>query len=1147
MPRTLIALLLAGTALLPGQDPTAIPLGFILVDDMWLPEEVVLGESSFTATSWPYGVVAYEFNANVGSVNQVLAQQAMAEISAVCGVIFVPRTTHQNWIHINASTVNNSFVGMQGGGQVINITSWGTKFTIVHELMHALGYIHEHCRPDRDNFVSVNWNNIQAGQSNNFVHSWGSAMPTGYDFLSIMHYSRAAFSSNGQDTITCLPAYSTFQTQIGNRSFMSLTDAQGLQARYGSPLTSPSLASISPTQVTTSSGSFTLNVYGSNFHEGTLTGAGVSGTKIRWNGAVIPTTFVNSGHIRATVTPSMISQPQNVTISVVNPSPGTNIPNGNAALNVVCQSGTLGLANGTPTTTTNGCQQFSVSPSYGVFNVVAVSSPSDWDIQMGSASALAGGNTCDFLAGSGYFGAGTISPVTGNVTLYSGSSPGTLQHVTSTQVLNGQPTIASMSAGSIVRAFHFYSGAVSTRMIQVAGPTNLRWKLLWEGNSFSWRSSTTNVVAQGTVGTGPVTGIGVVSGNYCLVIYNNGGPIATSAPLTITMCFDFTPASLVSSNFITTTVQGPYSCVPFSITPLSNQWNVVGVSAPSDWDIQMGGAVSQNGGSNCDYVLANGRLGAVSPVTGVTSPYSIPGSNGSLQFAPTATMPTAPSNWYSYTYMLLAFEVYIPTAGNYDFSVSSTGYNWDLHAPGTSSAWRSASQRMAGSYAANGQAVTITNLQVGWHCVVVYRNGGASGTLASPGISVVQSVVGPPPTLSLISPDTLPSGSGPTQLVATGGNFASSSTVRLNGSSIPTQFQGSTSLVATIPAPLLASPTTYSVDVLTPGQGTSPSLVLTVGNPVPVLAGISPASHLAGSPSFALSLTGSSFVPGAEVRWNGIPIGASFVSSTQLQAYVDASLLLVAGPAAIQVENPRPAGGLSGIAYFAVIGPTISSLTPPGSPILAPGAPPIPVTVQGVNFAPWTVVHANGVLLPTTYVNASTLQISLDPTLFVQSTRPGALGLTASSSAEAVSNLVPFRFGTGSNQGLIRSHPLGPLASTPFALWVEGSQPGAPLTVVADAGGPVPIAGWPNAAVGLVLGVTPIAGSPGPYAALLDGMGIFGPADGTALGPTARFSLPGLVMPSPPLGVAITLQAAHADPAAALGFHLTWALHTFDL
>ena len=36
---------------------------------------------------------------------------------------------------------------------------------MTHELMHALGFFHEHTRPDRDKFVKILWDSILPGNS----------------------------------------------------------------------------------------------------------------------------------------------------------------------------------------------------------------------------------------------------------------------------------------------------------------------------------------------------------------------------------------------------------------------------------------------------------------------------------------------------------------------------------------------------------------------------------------------------------------------------------------------------------------------------------------------------------------------------------------------------------------------------------------------------------------------------------------------------------------------------------------------------------------------------------------------------------------------------------------------------------------------
>ena len=60
------------------------------------------------------------------------------------------------------------------------------------------GFWHEQARPDRDEYISIDWNNIRDGKESNFSKQSSKIDSLGapYDYKSVMHYNAKALTSN---------------------------------------------------------------------------------------------------------------------------------------------------------------------------------------------------------------------------------------------------------------------------------------------------------------------------------------------------------------------------------------------------------------------------------------------------------------------------------------------------------------------------------------------------------------------------------------------------------------------------------------------------------------------------------------------------------------------------------------------------------------------------------------------------------------------------------------------------------------------------------------------------------------------------------------------------------------------------------------
>ncbi|KAM7352145.1 seminal metalloprotease 1-like [Cochliomyia hominivorax] len=166
-------------------------------------------------------------------------EQAMQAIESASCIRFyqAPNDTF-DYIKITGNSSGCfSNVGYLGREQVLNLQvnkvdqGCFLKGKIVHELLHSLGFYHQQSATNRDDYITVMYENIDEHHwrffrkiDEKFITDYG----LGYDYDSVMHYSAKAFTKNGKDTIVPLDP----DAKIGQRIGLSLKDILKINLMY---------------------------------------------------------------------------------------------------------------------------------------------------------------------------------------------------------------------------------------------------------------------------------------------------------------------------------------------------------------------------------------------------------------------------------------------------------------------------------------------------------------------------------------------------------------------------------------------------------------------------------------------------------------------------------------------------------------------------------------------------------------------------------------------------------------------------------------------------------------------------------------------------------------------------------------------------
>jgi uncharacterized repeat protein (TIGR03803 family) len=148
----------------------------------------------------------------------------------------------------------------------------------------------------------------------------------------------------------------------------------------------------------------------------------------------------------------------------------------------------------------------------------------------------------------------------------------------------------------------------------------------------------------------------------------------------------------------------------------------------------------------------------------------------------------------------------------------------------------------------------------------------------------------------------------------------------------------------------------------------------------PTLSAVQPNGAPVGSPDLTLALTGTNFVPGARVSFNGLALPTTFTDPEDLTATLGSGQLATAGTSPVTVTNPDTPGATSNSLNFTVsasVGnpaPSITSLSPDSAAV---GTSSQTVAINGQNFLSSSTVTYNGVAHAATFVTSGQLTINL--------------------------------------------------------------------------------------------------------------------------------------------------------------------------
>jgi hypothetical protein len=206
-------------------------------DDFSLPGEIN-GKGVYSGGNWPNRTVRWRYDSGVSTDLKNKWKTAttawkndldftFTQISASAGGDYI--LVQQN----SSGSAYSTTIGRRGGQQIISVDPrYFSSGSVIHEIGHGVGLIHEQKRPDRNTYITINYSNIRPNWTSQYDKCSGCTTNGTFDFNSIMLYGATASSTVVYNTSIPAMTRKNGTTWTANRSFLSKGDKAAINAKY---------------------------------------------------------------------------------------------------------------------------------------------------------------------------------------------------------------------------------------------------------------------------------------------------------------------------------------------------------------------------------------------------------------------------------------------------------------------------------------------------------------------------------------------------------------------------------------------------------------------------------------------------------------------------------------------------------------------------------------------------------------------------------------------------------------------------------------------------------------------------------------------------------------------------------------------------